>query len=151
MPKPNAAVIALLALAVSVLGALMQNRHTLGNLQLPEGRRLLAADWRILIPQHRDALLNDPASPIAGNPQGDVTIVSFLDYNCPHCERMDLILQQAVEHDPNLRIVRKQFPVLGPPSQFAARAALALANRENMKRSIAPFLLSPARSTKGPL
>ncbi|CAH2396965.1 DsbA family protein [Mesorhizobium ventifaucium] len=128
MSKQNAglvAIIGFLVLALSVLGTLKRQPDRLTTCNGSEMNALLAADLRILIRQHRDALLNDLASPIAGNPQGDVPLVSFLDYNCPLCKEMDLILQQALKHDPNLRSVRKQLPVLGPASEFAARAALA--------------------------
>ncbi|ARP67131.1 MULTISPECIES: DsbA family protein [Mesorhizobium] len=128
MSRLNAAlvtVIALLALALFALGALKQHLDTAEDLQCVEDQRLIAADLRIRIPQRRDALLNDPASPIAGNPDGDIAVVSFFDYNCGVCRAAALDLQEALSNDPNVKLVFKELPVLGPASKFAARAALA--------------------------
>ncbi len=72
-----------------------------------------------------DEIFHDPASPIGGNPEGDVTLVEFFDYNCPYCRRVAPVMIEAEDADPNLRIVYKEFPILGPNSVFAARAALA--------------------------
>lgn len=74
---------------------------------------------------HRDELLNSTESPVGGNPKGDVTLVEFFDYNCPYCRQVAPIMSAAEENDPQLRIVYKEFPILGPSSDFAARAALA--------------------------
>lgn len=70
-------------------------------------------------------LFDDPRSPVDGNPQGDLTLVEFLDYNCHACRRMAPILAEAKERDPGLRIVYKEFPIRGPDSIRAAKAALA--------------------------
>lgn len=80
---------------------------------------------------HREELLNSPESPVGGNPQGDVTMVEFFDYNCPYCRQVAPAMVEAEEDDPQLRIVYKEFPILGPNSVFAARAALA-ARRQNL-------------------
>ena len=80
---------------------------------------------------HRDELLNSPESPVGGNPQGDVTLVEFFDYNCPYCRQVAPTMMAAEADDPKLRIVYKEFPILGPNSVFAARAALA-ARRQNL-------------------
>ncbi|WP_394890386.1 DsbA family protein [Mesorhizobium sp. AaZ16] len=126
MPKRIVGLIALLVL-VLLLAGLVARYHpvAIDYLRQLENRRLLAADWRKLIPERRDALLNDPAAPTAGNPNGDVPLVVFLDYNCPHCRTADLIIQQALKDDPKLKVVYKETPVLGPDSKFAAMAALA--------------------------
>ena len=80
---------------------------------------------------HRDELLNSPESPVGGNPQGDVTLVEFFDYNCPYCRQVAPTMMAAEADDPKLRIVYKEFPILGPNSVFAARAALA-ARQQNL-------------------
>ncbi|MBI1260625.1 MAG: thioredoxin domain-containing protein [Rhizobiales bacterium] len=80
---------------------------------------------------HRDELLNSPESPVGGNPQGDVTLVEFFDYNCPYCRQVAPAMVAAEEGDPQLRIVYKEFPILGPNSVFAAKAALAT-RRQNL-------------------
>src|SRR5712691_3761730 len=74
---------------------------------------------------HREDLLSDPRSPVGGNPQGSVTVVEFFDYRCPHCKRAARDVKKLAQDDPDVRIVYKQFPMLGPDSELSARAALA--------------------------
>jgi protein-disulfide isomerase len=71
-------------------------------------------------------ILRDPNSPVGGNPQGDVSLVEFFDYNCPYCRRVAPVMVDAEAADPQLRIVYKEIPILGPNSTFAAKAALAV-------------------------
>jgi protein-disulfide isomerase len=77
------------------------------------------------ITQRRGELLSDASAPVAGNPQGDVTIVEFFDYRCPYCKQVEPHLEALLKEDPKLRIVYKEFPVLGPESLYASRMALA--------------------------
>ncbi|SLN48945.1 DsbA family protein [Oceanibacterium hippocampi] len=79
---------------------------------------------------HADGLFNDPTSPILGNPDGDVTIVEFFDYRCPYCKRAHRALAEVLEADGNIRVVLKEFPVLGKDSVTAARAALAAVHQD---------------------
>ncbi len=74
---------------------------------------------------HLVQLTQDPASPVAGNPQGRVTIVEFFDYQCGYCKRQEGELRKLLQTDADVRLVYKDLPILGPPSVFAARAALA--------------------------
>ena len=83
-----------------------------------------AADLQMLA-ANRDALLNNPASPVGGNPDGDVTVVEFFDYRCGVCKRIHPIVEQLVKTDPNIRRVYKEWPILGPNSVLASRAAIA--------------------------
>jgi len=71
------------------------------------------------------ALYNDPADQVLGNPQGDVTIVEFFDYRCPYCKRAMPAVMETLKADGHVRLVLKEFPILGPNSQLATRAALA--------------------------
>jgi protein-disulfide isomerase len=73
----------------------------------------------------RQTLLNASHSFVVGNPSGDVTLVEFFDYNCGYCKRALADLKTLVKADPKLRVVLKDFPVLGPDSVEASRAALA--------------------------
>ncbi len=73
----------------------------------------------------RGELENDPTSPVGGNPRGNVTIVEFFDYQCPYCKRVFPSVQNLLKTDGNIRYVFKEFPILGPQSVVAARAALA--------------------------
>lgn len=70
-------------------------------------------------------VLRDPDIPVAGNPDGDITIVEYFDYQCPYCRKVDPELQQVVHDDGKVRLVQKDWPVLGPVSVVAARMALA--------------------------
>ncbi|MEQ8349455.1 MAG: DsbA family protein [Sneathiellaceae bacterium] len=72
-----------------------------------------------------EALLQATDDPVGGNPDGDVTLVEFFDYNCPYCRRVAPVMIEAEAADPNLRIVYKELPILGADSEFAAKAALA--------------------------
>jgi protein-disulfide isomerase len=84
-----------------------------------------AADAREAIAARRDELLHDGAAPVGGNPDGDVTIVEFFDYRCPYCKQVEPALAALLKEDRKLRIVYKEFPVLGAASVYAARMALA--------------------------
>lgn len=77
------------------------------------------------IQEHRDALVSDPESPVAGNPNGDVTIVEFSDYQCPYCKRAHAAVKSVLAADSKVRLVFKDLPILGEPSRIAALAALA--------------------------
>jgi protein-disulfide isomerase len=70
-------------------------------------------------------VLRDPDIPAAGNPKGDITIVEYFDYQCPYCRKVEPELRQVVQNDGKVRLVQKDWPVLGPVSVVAARMALA--------------------------
>jgi protein-disulfide isomerase len=72
-----------------------------------------------------DEIFDDPASPVGGNLHGDVSIVEFFDYRCPYCKRVQPSIEAMLKEDAGLRIVYKEFPILGAPSVLAARVALA--------------------------
>jgi protein-disulfide isomerase len=84
-----------------------------------------AENLKRTIAERGEEILNDPEAPVGGNPAGDVTLVEFFDYNCPYCRRVAPTVAELEEADPDLRLVYKEFPILGPGSEFAARAALA--------------------------
>jgi protein-disulfide isomerase len=70
-------------------------------------------------------VLRDPEIPVAGNAKGDITIVEYFDYQCPYCRKVEPELQQVVQDDGKVRLVLKDWPVLGPVSVTASRMALA--------------------------
>lgn len=72
-----------------------------------------------------DMILNDPAAPIGGNRRGDVTIVSFFDYNCPFCKRTVAPLKTVMRADGKVRLVYKDWPILSAASIYGAKLALA--------------------------
>ena len=80
---------------------------------------------QVVLRARAEEVFRDKASPIAGNPSGDATLVEFFDYNCPYCRRLVPIMEKLINADPQLRVVYKEFPILGPNSVFAAKAALA--------------------------
>ena len=77
------------------------------------------------IHDHRQALFGDQASPVEGNTQAKVTIVEFFDYRCVHCRSVASTIDHIVSSNASVRVVYKNFPVLGEPSVLAARAAVA--------------------------
>ena len=78
-----------------------------------------------VLQDERDVLERDPNAPVLGNPDGDVTVVEFFDYNCPFCRRAMPEVQGLLDGDKNVRLVYREWPILGEGSVFAARAALA--------------------------
>jgi protein-disulfide isomerase len=81
------------------------------------------------IQEHRKELTSDPDSPISGNPNGDVTIVEFSDYQCPYCKRSFPAVKSVVAADGKVKLVHKDLPILGEASRMAALAALASRNQ----------------------
>lgn len=75
--------------------------------------------------KNQSLLSKDTTSPEAGNPSGDVTVVEFFDYNCHFCKGAFPSLQALLDKDKKVRVVFKEFPILGPSSETAAKWALA--------------------------
>jgi protein-disulfide isomerase len=105
-------------------------RETLG--LLGAGAVMLGIAPRAALAQNGDdavlteaLVLRDPDIPVAGNPNGDITIVEYFDYQCPYCRKVEPELKQVVHDDGKVRLVQKDWPVLGPVSVVAARMALA--------------------------
>ena len=82
-----------------------------------------------VIEEQWTVLTQAPASPVLGNPEGDVTVVEFFDYNCGYCRQMTKDIFQLVEEDGEIRYVLKELPIFGQGSRFAAKAALAAARQ----------------------
>lgn len=72
-----------------------------------------------------DALARGPSAVVAGNPQGDVTVVEFFDYQCPVCRRVHPDVKQLAVEDKGVRIIHKHWPMFGAASVYAAKIALA--------------------------
>lgn len=83
-----------------------------------------AAQAEFLLGQ-RSLLENDPNAPTVGNPEGDAVVVEFFDYNCPYCKRAAADVKALLAADSNVRVVYREWPILGEGSVFATRAALA--------------------------
>jgi len=71
------------------------------------------------------AVFDDGFSFVGGNPEGDVTVVAFLDYQCGYCRRAHPDVAELVASDGGVRLIVKEFPILGPASEQAARAAIS--------------------------
>ncbi len=99
-------------------------RDAMQELQAREQKEKLERAAKSMLELKSD-IYSDPDSPVAGNPKGDVTIVVFFDYNCGYCKKSLPELQALIDKDPMLKVIYKEFPILGPQSQVAATAALA--------------------------
>lgn len=98
--------------------------HAIEQLQQREKTAAREAQ-RSLVKANAAAILHEDADPVLGNPQGDVTIVEFFDYRCPYCKRTFPSVMESLRDDGHIRLVLKEFPILGAASQTATRAALA--------------------------
>ena len=77
------------------------------------------------VASHRQQIFDDPATPVQGSPTSNATLVEFFDYRCPYCKQVQPSLEALLQQDPKLRVIYKEFPILGPVSLTAAQAALA--------------------------
>lgn len=80
------------------------------------------------ISESADELL-DSKSPVMGNPDGDVILIKFLDYQCGHCKKMEKVVAELIKDNPNLKVIIKALPIFGEESVFATKAALASAGQ----------------------
>lgn len=92
-----------------------------------------AASAANVLSSQRQLLERDPNAPVLGNPDGDVTVVEFFDYNCPYCKRAAPEVQALIAADPNVRLVYREWPILGEGSVYATRASLAARNQGKYK------------------
>lgn len=83
------------------------------------------AKGKLALAESRTEIFEDPFDPVLGNPKGDVTLVEFFDNECPFCKKLSPTLEQLISKDSGVRIVLKEYPILGPGSETAARYALA--------------------------
>jgi protein-disulfide isomerase len=95
-----------------------------------------------------EAILNDPEAPVSGNPKGDVTIVAYLDYNCPFCKKASPDLARVVREDGKIRLVYKDWPVITESSVYAAQLALAAAYQGAYERVHRALMAAPGRRLK---
>lgn len=78
--------------------------------------------------EYQEKLERHPMTPVTGNPEGDITLIEFFDYNCSFCKRAFVTMKEIEEEDPNLRVVWKEYPILtsrAPTSLTAAKVAMA--------------------------
>lgn len=80
---------------------------------------------REMVEAHAEEIFDDGYSWVGGNPEGDVTLVEFLDYRCSYCRRAHDDVAELIESDGDIRLVVKEFPILGPESLASSRFAIA--------------------------
>jgi protein-disulfide isomerase len=85
------------------------------------------------IAKNAATIFADSESPVIGNPKGDVTLVEFFDYQCPHCKDMKIVIEKLIKDDPKLRVVYKELPIFGQSSKEASSLALAAAKQGDGK------------------
>lgn len=98
-----------------------------------------AAKAKAAVQNHATLLFNSPRQVVLGNPQGDVTLVEFFDYNCGFCKRALDDLVTLMKDDPKLRVVLKEFPVLGQGSVEAAQVSLAASMQDKSGKKYFDF------------
>jgi protein-disulfide isomerase len=102
-------------------------------------REMLAAAKNSLI---------DPADPIGGNPQGDVTIVEFFDTRCPYCRKLEPAMAELLAHDHGVRVVFKDLPILGPASVLGSKALLAAQRQGGYEKLRDAIMTAPPQTTE---
>jgi protein-disulfide isomerase len=98
-----------------------------------------AEKHKAAIKQYSDALFSSPRQVVLGNPNGNVTFVEFFDYNCGYCKRALSDMLELMQTDPKLRVVLKEFPVLGEGSVQAAQVAAAAALQDKSGKKYLEF------------
>jgi len=94
---------------------------------------------RSAVKNHSEAIFNSPRQVTLGNLQGDVTFVEFFDYNCGYCKRALDDMNALMAKDPKLKVVLKEFPVLGPGSTEAAKVAVAVRMQDKTGKKYLEF------------
>lgn len=79
-----------------------------------------------LLQQHANQIFKQVDDPVTGNPQGTLTVVEFVDYNCGYCKRSAPLVQELLKKDKEIRYIYKEFPILSDTSVYASKAALAV-------------------------
>jgi protein-disulfide isomerase len=125
-------------------------RDAIGALQADEAAVREAAA-RTAIGHAGPALSGTPGDPVAGNPDGDVTVVEFYDLRCPYCRRMLPVVADLLRQDHNIRLVYKDIPILGPASVLGARAVLAAQLQGGYQRLHDAIMTGPPTITEDTL
>jgi protein-disulfide isomerase len=117
-------------------------RDAVTAMQADEGDRQRAA-----LVAAKDTLI-DPADPVGGNPQGDVTIVEFFDTRCPYCRKLEPTMADLLARDHGVRLVYKDLPILGPASVLGAKALLAAQRQGGYEKLRDAIMVAPPQTTK---
>lgn len=117
------------AFRAEVKAYLLENPEVLIEaMDILQSRQQAAAEQQdqMILATNHDAIFNDGASWVGGNPEGDVTVVEFLDYRCGYCRKAWQEVDELVKSDGNIRFVMKEFPILGEQSVISSRFAIAV-------------------------
>ncbi len=107
---------------------LLQNPQVLVEVQTALEQKMAkdeAERTKSLVAENAKEIYRHPDAPVAGNPNGDITVVEFFDYNCGYCKRGFHNIRELIEKDKNVRVVFKELPILSKDSEDAAKIALA--------------------------
>jgi len=130
----------LLILALAALASAVVAYATVGYVRHARQERGIAS--------HAEQIFHAKSSVVAGNPQGDVSVVAFLDYNCPYCREGAPDLAKLIAQDGKVRLVLKELPVLGKDSEEVARIALAAVPQGKYLELHQRLFSEPGRATK---
>jgi protein-disulfide isomerase len=118
-----------LAFRAEVRAYLLENPEVLAEamneLQTRQDAAAAQADLK-LVADNKDAIFNDGTSWVGGNPNGDITVVEFMDYRCGYCRKAFSEVDELVKSDGNIRFVVKEFPILGEQSLLSSQFAIAV-------------------------
>jgi len=122
-------------------------REAIAMLQAMEAEEK-AAQAAVALNDSRNALENDPNAPVLGNPEGTITVVEFFDYNCGYCRRVFGDVKSLMDSESDVRIVMREWPILGEESVFAARASLASRNQGKYEQFHNALMANQGRATE---
>ena len=94
-------------------------------------------------------VFHDPAAPVLGNSNGDVSIVEFYDYQCPFCKKMNPDMIEEVQRDGHVRLVMKDWPIFGPVSVRASKLVLGASVLGHYRQAHDALMATPGRLTDG--
>jgi protein-disulfide isomerase len=103
---------------------------------------------KVALAAKQNELLSDPTSPVSGNVKGEITLIEFYDYRCGYCKQAASAVTELQKQDPRVRVVYKDFPILGESSVLAAKAALASQAQGKHQVFHEALLASQAEMTK---
>lgn len=112
-----------------------------------EAEAAAQAQQRAAIQRVGELLRTDANTGVMGNPDGDIVLVEFFDYNCPYCRRAAPVLFELIEENPDLRIIMREWPILGPDSKLAARASLAAIKQNKFEAFHEALMAQPRANT----
>jgi protein-disulfide isomerase len=107
----------------------------------------MTAASRAAIAAARETMV-DPADPVGGNAQGDVTIVEFFDTRCPYCRKLEPTMAEFLARDHGVRLVYKDLPILGPASLLGSKALLAAQKQGGYEKLRDAIMSAPPNTTQ---